>query len=155
MTRKFSNRFESAFERFALKLSKFAGGTAAFVLALSLILLWGVSGPIFNYSLNWQMTMNTASIITFLMVFLIQRGQNKDSLAIQMKLNEIIASMSGASNRLIDVENLDEKDLELMSRHYSELAMTCEKEFNKKKIHSIEEAVTKNNLEFTSKDKIN
>ena len=103
---------DNKFEKLALALTKFTGSTTAFVFAFSLIIIWGVSGPIFNYSVTWQMVINTSTTtITFLMVFLIQRGQNKDSMAIQIKLNEIIASIKGASNRLIDVENLSEKDL--------------------------------------------
>ena len=142
---------ENIFEKFALKLSKFTGSTQAFVLASFSVIIWCVCGPIFNYSFNWQFAVNIVSIITFLMVFLIQRAQNKDSMAIQIKLNEIIAAVGGASNRLIDVENLSEKDLELLSKHYSELATSCQNEFDKKKKHSIEESVLKNNLEFSTK----
>ncbi len=139
------------FSKMALKLSKFTGSTTAFVIAAFLIIVWVICGPFFNYSNSWQQTINIGTlVVTFLMVFLIQRAQNKESLAVQIKLNEIIAAVSGASNRLIDVENLSEKDLELFSKHYSELAVSCQKEFDKKKTHSIEEAVVKNSLEFSN-----
>ena len=150
-TKNVSDEIESKFEKFALSLTKFTGSTPAFIIAFALIIVWGICGPLFNYSDSWQMVINTGTtIITFLMVFLIQRGQNKDALAIQIKLNEIIASVHGASNRLIDAENLSEKDLELLRKHYSELSKKYENESDIKKTHSIEEAIDKHNLKFSN-----
>jgi len=100
------------FENFSKAITRFTGSTAAFGIALGVILVWAVVGPLFGYSDTWQLLINTGTtIVTFLMVFLIQRSQNKDSLAIHLKLNEIVAAMQGASNRLIDVEDLSEKEL--------------------------------------------
>ena len=94
------------FERFALKVTKATGSTPAFICALVLVLVWLFSGPFFHYSENWQLVINTGTtIITFLMVFLIQKSQNKDSLAIQLKLNELVAAHELASNRLVNVED--------------------------------------------------
>jgi low affinity Fe/Cu permease len=149
-TKSLAQVIEEYFERLAQRISKFAGSSLAFVLAVFSLVLWGFFGLILNFTTSWELTINIVSIVTFLMVFLIQRAQNKDSLGIHMKLNEIIASMGGASNRLIDVENLSEKDLELLGKHYSELAITCNKEYDKKKTHSIEEAVKKHGLEFST-----
>src|SRR5687767_9276282 len=96
-------------ERFSLKATKATGTSAAFVIAVAVIVIWGISGPLFNFSDTWQLAINTGTtIVTFLMVFLIQRTQNKDALAIHLKLNEIVAAIEGASNRLIDVEDLTE-----------------------------------------------
>ncbi|MCM3900667.1 MAG: low affinity iron permease family protein [Pyrinomonadaceae bacterium] len=82
------------------------------MIALSVIIVWGFTGPLFNFSDTWQLVINTGTtIITFLMVFLIQRPQNKDALAIHLKLNEIVAALQGASNRLIDVESLTEEEI--------------------------------------------
>jgi len=99
------------FEKLAVALTKFTGGTGAFILAFCIVIVWGLT-RLFNLSENWQLAINNGTaIITFLMVFLIQRTQNKDSLAVQLKLNELIAAAKGASNKLIDVENLSERDL--------------------------------------------
>jgi low affinity Fe/Cu permease len=143
---------EQRFESIAIRLTKFTGSTPAFIIAVSIILIWGISGPVFNYSETWQLIINTGTtIITFLMVFLIQRTQNKDSLAIQLKLNELIASTKGASNRLVEVEDLPEKDLELLKRYYLKLARLIEKEHDIKESHSIEEAESKHKKKSQSK----
>ena len=103
---------KSYFEKFANLATTFTGSSLAFLGALSIVIIWAVSGPIFNYSETWQLVINTGTtIITFLMVFLIQKSQNKDSKAIQIKLNEIIASNERASNRIVDIEDLTEKNL--------------------------------------------
>src|SRR2546423_11386492 len=95
----------------------------AFILALSVIIIWGLTGPLFHFSDTWQLVINTGTtIMTFLMVFLIQRTQNKDSLAIQLKLNEIVAAIDGASNHLINVEGLGEEDVGVLHQHYQKLA---------------------------------
>src|SRR5437879_641631 len=95
------------FNRFSSTITKATGGFAAFILALSIVILWLITGPIFHFSDSWQLVINTSTtIITFLMVFVIQHSQNKDTLALQLKLNELIAANKGTSNRLIDVEDL-------------------------------------------------
>jgi low affinity Fe/Cu permease len=132
---------DSFFENLSLYITKFTGSTTAFISALLLIIIWFASGPIFDFSEVWQLIINTTTtIITFLMVFIIQRSQNKDSLAIQLKLNELIASMEGASNRLVDIEDISEKDMETLKKHYQKLAVLFEKEKNLKESHSVEEA---------------
>lgn len=130
-----------AFENLAVTLTRYTGRTPTFILALSIIIIWAALGPLFRFTDTWQLVINTGTtIITFLMVFLIQRTQNKDSLAIQLKLNELIASVQGASNRLIDVEDLSEKDLETLKRHYDELVKLARRDHDLQKSHSIEEA---------------
>jgi low affinity Fe/Cu permease len=109
--------------RFATWVSEKAGSTWAFILALVIIAVWGVTGPIFEYSNSWQLVINTGTtIVTFLMVFLIQRAQNKSELAVQLKLNELVAAIDAASNRLISIEDLSEEELEVLHRHYRHLA---------------------------------
>jgi low affinity Fe/Cu permease len=99
------------------------------------------TGPLFDYSNTWQLVINTGTtIITFLMVFLIQRSQNKDSLAIQLKLNELVAAMAGASNRLIDCEDMNEEELRTLHRHYAVLVAMARKEGSLTMSHSVEEA---------------
>ncbi len=131
----------SFFEKLALKATHFSGTTAAFMIALATIVVWLVTGPIFDYSDTWQLVINTGTtIITFLMVFLIQRMQNKDSKAIHLKLNELVAALEGPSNRLIDVEDLTEEELETLSNFYRKLAEMAKKEKKLSISHSIEEA---------------
>ncbi len=140
------------FEKVAILLTKFSGGTTAFIIAISIVIVWCASGPIFNFSETWQLVINTGTtIITFLMVFLIQRAQNKDSLAIQLKLNEIIASTNGASNRLIDVEDMSEKDLKVIKAYYEQLVKLCEKDSDLKQSHSIEEAESRHTKKLPKK----
>ena len=98
-------------------------------------------GPLFGYSDTWQLVINTGTtIITFLMVFLIQRAQNKDSMAIQLKLNELVAAVEGASNRLIDVEDLSEEELVALHRFYGKLAGMAKNDESLTASHSVEEA---------------
>ena len=121
--------------------TRFAGGAPAFMIAFILILAWLITGPIFKFSNTWQLVMNTiTSIITFLMVFLIQHSQNKDSLAIQLKLNELLAAMQGASNRLVNAESLSEEELQTLKKYYDKLYQMSKKEENFSESHSIEEA---------------
>ena len=102
-------------EKFSYQATRATGTSVAFVLAVLVIVVWGITGPIFHYSDTWQLVINTGTtIVTFLMVFLIQRAQNKDALAIHLKLNEIVAAMEGASNRLIDVEDLSEPEIDAL-----------------------------------------
>src|ERR1700704_1625061 len=92
------------------------------MVALLVVRAWAASGPVFGFSDTWQLVINTGTtIVTFLMVFLIQRAQNKDALAIQLKLNEIVAAVKGASNRLTSVEALPEDELQPLHRHYQRL----------------------------------
>jgi low affinity Fe/Cu permease len=133
-----SNNF---FEKVAHKVTAFSGSTLAFVIAVSLIVVWVITGPVFQFSDTWQLVINTGTtIITFLMVFLIQRAQNKDSRAVHLKLNELVASLKGPSNRLVDVESLTEEELEVLSKFYKHLAVMAKKERDMSVSHSIEEA---------------
>jgi low affinity Fe/Cu permease len=120
---------------------RWTGSTVAFLTAVTLVVVWALVGPLFNFSNSWQLMINTGTTIgTFLMVFLIQRSQNKDALAIHVKLNELVAAMEGASNRVIDVEGLTEKDLATLECYYQELARLAGKEADVAKSHSVEEA---------------
>lgn len=123
MRRPGSGSISKFFEQFAVLTTTWVGSSWAFLAALALTILWLVSGPFFSYSDTWQLAMNTvSSIVTFLMVFLLQRSQNKDSLALQIKLNELIASQRGASNRLINIENLSEEEVRDLHRRFQDLA---------------------------------
>ena len=128
-------------ERFSLKATKVTGTSAAFVIALAVIVVWAISGPLFHFSDTWQLVINTSTtIVTFLMVFLIQRAQNKDALAIHLKLNEIVAALEGASNRLIDVEDLTEGEIAVLHKHYQKLVLMAKHDAKLTQTHSIEEA---------------
>jgi len=132
---------KNLFETFATRTTQLAGSTAAFVIAFLLIVAWLVSGPLFNYSSNWQLVINTGTtIITFLMVFLIQKSQNKDALAIQLKLNELVAAHELASNRLVSVEDMTEEELRVLQKYYSKLAVLAKNDESLQSSHSIEEA---------------
>jgi low affinity Fe/Cu permease len=116
------------FARAAEKASQATGSFWAFSLALLVVLGWALTGPLFDYSETWQLVINTGTtIITFLMVFLIQHSQNKENRALQLKLNELIASARGASNRLIDVEDLTDRELEILYGRFQHLAKTAQK----------------------------
>ena len=129
------------FETISTIVTRWTGSTAAFGTALSVIVIWAILGVVFHFSDTWQLVINTGTtIVTFLMVFLIQRSQNKDSLAIHIKLNEIVAVMEGASNRLIDAESLSEDELKVLETYYAELSKLSEKESNLTHSHSVEEA---------------
>lgn len=130
------------FEKFSSRVSHITGSPGAFFLALLAIIVWGVTGPIFHYSDTWQLVINTGTtIITFLMVFVIQKSQNKDSKSLQLKLNELIAANKNASNRLIVVEDLSEEELDTLHRFYCKLAEETKKRMSMKESHSIEEAI--------------
>lgn len=129
------------FERFASSVTKQTGKPSTFIIALCVIVAWAVTGPIFKFSDTWQLIINTGTtIITFLMVFIIQQTQNKDTMAIHLKLNELIAATRTASNRLIDVEDLTEEELIVLKNFYIKLSNLAEKEDDIKKTHSIEDA---------------
>ncbi|HEY9045088.1 MAG TPA: low affinity iron permease family protein [Ohtaekwangia sp.] len=128
-------------ERFSSVVTSAVGSSAAFVVAVLLIIGWLVSGPFFHYSDTWQLVINTGTtIITFLMVFLIQRSQNKESIAINLKLNELVAAHSRASNRLVSVEDLTEEELKVLRKFYAQLAMMSKQDIDMQQTHSIEEA---------------
>ena len=129
------------FETFAAKVTKGAGSTTAFIIALAFVLGWVSTGPVFNYSQNWQLVINTGTtIVTFLMVFLIQKSQNKESLAVQLKLNELVAAHEFASNRLVDVENMTEEELRVIQKYYAKLKEFTKQEESLQQSHSIDEA---------------
>ncbi|MEO5684883.1 MAG: low affinity iron permease family protein [Chitinophagaceae bacterium] len=128
-------------ERFANSITKRTGTTWAFFVALAIVLIWAGTGPVFHYSETWQLVINTGTtIITFLMVFLIQKAQNKDSLAIQLKLNELVAAHEFASNRLVDVENIPEEELKVIQKYYTHLSTLTKKDESLRVSHSIDEA---------------
>src|ERR1700749_4368152 len=128
------------FEIFALKVTQATGSNAGFVIAFLSVIIWGATGPIFHYSEDWQMVINTGTtIITFLMVFLIQKSQNKDSLAIQLKLNELVAAHEFASNRLVNVEDMTEDELKVIQKYYSKLSDFAKNEESLQQSHSIDE----------------
>ena len=132
---------DSVFEKFSHHVTNATGSTPAFIVAFSVILAWAATGPLFHYSDTWQLVINTGTtIVTFLMVFLIQRAQNKDAKAVSLKLNEIVAAIEGASNRLIDVEDLSEKELDTLHAHYAKLARMAKRDDRVTMSHSIEEA---------------
>ncbi len=129
------------FENLAAKVSVAAGSTAAILMAFGSVLLWASLGPVFHYSENWQLVINTGTtIITFLMVFLIQKSQNKESMAVQLKLNELVAAHEFASNRLVDVEDMTEEELKVIQKYYTKLKEQTESEESLQQSHSIEEA---------------
>jgi low affinity Fe/Cu permease len=133
--------------RFASAATAWTGSTPAFVTAALIIVVWGITGPLFHYSDTWQLVINTGTtIVTFLMVFLIQRSQNKDALAVQLKLDEIVAAMEGASNRLISIEDLSEEELKVLRIHYKRLAEMAKRDTKITESHSIEEAEARHNF---------
>jgi low affinity Fe/Cu permease len=135
------------FEIFSSKVMAFTGSTYGFTGALLVVIIWGICGPIFHYSEKWQLIINTSTtIITFLMVFRIQKSQNKDSLAIQLKLNELVASHEFASNRLVNIENMTEDELKVIQKYYSNLSTLTKDEESLQQSHSIEESVEQHEL---------
>ena len=130
-----------AFSKISNVVTHLAGRPGAFILALTVIIVWAVTGPIFDYSDTWQLIINTGTtVVTFLMVFIIQQSQNKDTLAVQLKLNELIACNKRASNRLIDAEDLTEEELIVLKKFYIKLGDLAEKERDLFSSHSIDEA---------------
>jgi low affinity Fe/Cu permease len=127
-------KFRSWFTGFAQSTSRAAGRPATFCAALAIIVIWAASGPLFRFSDTWQLVINTGTtIITFLMVFLIQNTQNRDSRAIQVKLDELIRSMEGAHLALLDLEELEDEDLERICKDYRELAGRARKDLRQGK----------------------
>ena len=129
------------YTKISTKITHATGKPIALILAFIIILLWAVTGPIFNFSDTWQLVINTGTtIITFLMVFIIQQSQNRDTTAIQLKLNELIACNEKASNRLVDIEDLTEDELLLLKKFYVKLSDLAEKEEDLHSSHSLDEA---------------
>ena len=149
MPRNNRNKLSAFLEKFSHRATVATGTSVAFVLAVLVILVCLISGPIFRYSDTWQLVINTGTtIITFLMVFLIQRAQNKDALAIHLKLNEIVAALEGASNRLIDVEDLTEPEIDALRSYYKRLIELARKDDVLTTTHSIEEAATRHGTKY-------
>jgi len=147
MARKKGNGLSYLLERLSRTATEVTGTSSAFILALLVIIVWLASGPLFNFSDTWQLVINTGTtIVTFLMVFLIQRSQNKDALAIHLKLNEIVAALEGASNRLIDVEDLSEEEIKTLHKYYQRLVDMAKKDIKLTQSHSIEEADMRHNV---------
>ena len=144
------SRLGELLEKFSRLATQATGTSAAFILALGIILVWGLTGPLFHFSDTWQLVINTGTtIVTFLMVFLIQRSQNKDALAIHLKLNEIVAALEGASNRLIDVEDLTEEEIKTLHAHYQKLVGMAKEDIKLTMSHSVEEAEARHNLKHS------
>ncbi|HVO75375.1 MAG TPA: low affinity iron permease family protein [Ignavibacteriaceae bacterium] len=140
MKKKLIKKINSTFDHFASKATFFLGSSAAFSTAFSIVLLWIITGPLFGFSDTWQLVINTGTtIVTFLMVFLIQRSQNKESMAVQLKLNELVASSKYASNRLINVEDLTQEEMEILHKYFIKLAKDAKNDLNLKETHSIDE----------------
>jgi low affinity Fe/Cu permease len=140
MTRK----IRRSWENFARGATQWTGRPGAFAIAAAIVLVWLATGPLFHYSDTWQLVINTGTtVVTFLMVFLIQHAQNKDTRAIELKLNELVAAMPGASNRLIDVESLSEQDLETLHRYYLRLVHMSKRDAALTQSHSVEEAAVR------------
>ena len=118
----------AGFRRFAQTTSRCAGHPVAFGIAAGAVLVWAISGPMFDYSAEWQLVINTGTtIVTFLMVFLIQNAQNRDTEAIQLKLDELIRATRGAHNALLDLEELEERELDVFRARYVALARSARK----------------------------
>jgi low affinity Fe/Cu permease len=144
---------KGAFEKFAGYITIKTGSTGAFILAFSVIIIWLVTGPVFDYSDTWQLVINTGTtIITFLMVFLIQKSQNKDSIAMQIKLNELVATSEKASNRLINVEDLTEEELRMIENYFKVLAERAKRNHDINSSHSIEEAEKTHRKKYPNKE---
>jgi low affinity Fe/Cu permease len=129
------------FERFANWATIATGSSPAFIMAAGTIIIWGATGPVFHYSETWQLIINTGTtIVTFLMVFLIQKSQNKDSKALHIKMNELIAAHQGASNRMVNIEDITEKELDQIHKFYVRLSILAKEENDLGSTHSIDAA---------------
>jgi low affinity Fe/Cu permease len=128
------------FDRFASHVTRFAGSPIAFGVAVAVVVIWSLAGPVFGFSETWQLVINTGTtIVTFLMVFLLQQSQNKDSQAVHLKLNELLASSRQASNRMICVEDLTEEELQRVKQLYAALASRAHETGGDKESHSIDD----------------
>jgi|GEM_PF-445097 len=146
----------SKISRFYNKMSgvitKSTGSPVALIMAMSIIIIWAVTGPIFHYSDTWQLVINTGTtIITFLMVFIIQQSQNKDTVAVHLKLNELIAVNEHASNRLVDIEDLSDKELEVLKKFYVKISELAENDKELFTTHSLDEAAENSTKKIKAK----
>lgn len=140
------SKISALFESFSAAATRFSGSPAAFLIAFMIIILWILSGPVFKFSDTWQLVINTGTtIVTFLMVFLIQQSQNKDVIALHLKLNELIAANKSTSNRLIDIEDLSEAELRTLKAYYIKLSQLTKKEKDIFSSHSLDEAEARHN----------
>lgn len=136
--KKKSEKGPNILEKMSSIVTRASGSSAASLIAFSVILIWLFTGPIFNYSDTWQLVINTGTtIITFLMVFLIQRSQNKDSIALHLKLNELVIAQKIASNRLVAVEDISEDDTKVLKKFYEHLALLAKTDMSVEESHSI------------------
>lgn len=150
--KKSNNIGSNTFEKFATHICKITGSTPAFIIALLIVIIWAITGPFFDFSETWQLVINTGTtIITFLMVFLIQKGQNKDSLAIQLKLNGLVASNEFSSNRLVDIESMTEVEMIIIQKYYHKLSELSKKDQSLQTSHSIDEAHDLHSLKSKTK----
>jgi len=150
--------FSGFFNKFSNIVTKATGSPVAFIIAVLVILIWGITGPLFKFSDTWQLVINTGTtIITFLMVFVIQHSQNKDTKAIQLKLNELLAANCDASNRLVNIEDLTDDELETIKKFYKHLADAAKNDNDIFTTHSLDEAKlnsvnkSKGNIKLKSK----
>ena len=144
-------RFTRFFDRLANHVTRISGKPMAFIVAFILIIIWAMTGPIFKFSDTWQLVINTGTtIITFLMVFIIQQTQNKDTIAIHLKLNELIACNESASNRLIDIEDLTEEELQIVKKFYVRLAQLAMKSNDLHSSHSLDDAESNHQIKTGS-----
>jgi low affinity Fe/Cu permease len=133
-------KFSLLFQKFSNKTTKITGSSKAFIAAFLIIIIWAVTGPLFHFSDTWQLVINTGTtVVTFLMVFIIQQTQNKDTIAVHLKLNELIACNRGASNRLVDIEDLTEEELQTLKKYYIKLSKLASTH-NVFETHSLDEA---------------
>lgn len=140
-TNKPPGKWSLFFNTVSNRITHQTGSPAAFMIALFMVAGWGICGPVFHFSDTWQLVINTSTtIITFLMVFIIQQSQNRDTAAIHLKLNELIASAEKASNRLVDSEDLTEDELKTLKQFYVALSERAEKEKDLFSSHSLDEA---------------
>ena len=131
----------SWFARFAHHVSHITGRPIAFIVAVAAILIWSITGPLFGYSDTWQLVINTATtIITFLMVFVIQNTQNRDTIAMQIKLDELIHVTRRASNTLLNLEELDDRELEALRQDYERLAQEIPRHLERRRAKSTEKS---------------
>lgn len=146
--------FKKFFNKFSKKVTKGTGSPFAFLVAVLAVIIWACTGPIFHYSDTWQLIINTSTtIITFLMVFVIQQSQNKESIAIQLKLNELIAANKFTSNRLVDVEELSDEELQKMSDYYLNLSKKVKNEIEVHTAASIDKKIENQEDELMKKNK--
>ena len=142
------------FEKISARVTKATGSPSAVLIAVFVILVWLVTGPVFHYSDTWQLVINTGTtIVTFVMVFIIQHSQNKDTTAIQLKLNELIATNTNASNRLVSIEDLSEEELETLKGFYITLSKLSKQEKDIFRSHSIDEAEENNRDKYRKQKK--